>query len=57
MAHYNLHSVSLATAGFLAAAAVNIVGMLTVSQVFTNPLLADNDPAVFSWLGQIAVIL
>ena len=53
----NPHSVSLATAGFLAAAAYNIVGMLTVSKLFTNPLLADNDPAVYSWLGQIAVVL
>lgn len=31
--------------------------MLTVSKLFTNPLLADNDPAVYSWLGQIAVVL
>ena len=53
----NLHSVSLATAGFLAAGASNIVGMLAVSKLFTNPLLAANDPAVFSWLGQIAVVL
>ena len=53
----NVPSVSLATAGFLAAAAVNILGMLAVSKLFTNPLLAANDPAVFSWLGQIAVVL
>ena len=57
MLNKNLHSVSLATAGFLAAAGCNIVGMLTVSKLFTNPLLAANDPAVFSWLGQIAVVL
>ena len=53
----NVPSVSPATAGFLAAAAVNILGMLAVSKLFTNPLLAANDPAVFSWLGQIAVVL
>ena len=57
MLNRNLHSVSLATTGFLAAAAVNIVGMLAASKLFTNPLLAANDPAVFSWLGQVAVVL
>ena len=57
MLNKNLYSVSLATAGFLTAAAVNILGMLAVSKLFTNSLLAEHDPAVFSWLGQISIIL
>ena len=57
MLNKNLHSVSLITVGFLCAAAYNIFGMLAVSKFFTNPLLADNDPAVYSWLGQVAVVL
>lgn len=43
--------------GFLLAGAYNILGMLTVSRLFTNELLAAHDPAVFSWLGQIAIVL
>jgi len=45
------------TLGFLLAAAWNVLGMLTFSKFFTNQLLASLDPAVFSWLGQIAVVL
>ena len=52
-----LSSGSLATTGFVGAAAYNIVGMLTVSKLFTNPLLGEVDPAVFSWFGQVAVVL
>lgn len=48
---------SWATAGFVAAAAFNIVGMLFVSKGFTNPLLAETDPVVYSLMGQIAVVL
>lgn len=44
-------------AGFLLAGAFNILGMLTVSKLFTNELLSAHDPAVFSWLGQIAIVL
>lgn len=43
--------------GFLAAGAYNVLGMLSVSHGFTNEHLARVDPDVFSWLGQIAVIL
>lgn len=57
MANKKLYAVSLPTAGFFGAAACNIVGMLVVSKLFTNPLLAENDPAVFSWLGQVAIML
>lgn len=31
--------------------------MLTVSKIFTNSLLNSTDPAVFSWLGQVAIVL
>ena len=31
--------------------------MLAVSKLFTNSLLSATDPAVFSWLGQVAVVL
>jgi hypothetical protein len=45
------------TLGFLLAGAWNVLGMLSFSKFFTNRLLASLDPAVFSWLGQIAVVL
>ncbi len=43
--------------GFLAAAAYNIFGILISSQGFSNPLLAQQDLAVFSWLGQVSILL
>lgn len=43
--------------GFILAGAYNILGMLTASKLFTNELLSAHDPAVFSWLGQIAIVL
>ena len=43
--------------GFVLAGAVNVVGMLVVSKLFTNPLLSETDPAVFSWLGQLPIVL
>jgi hypothetical protein len=45
------------TMGFLLAGAWNVLGMLSFSKFFTNRLLASFDLAVFSWLGQIAVVL
>ena len=45
------------TRGFVLAGAVNVFGMLAVSKLFTNSLLSATDPAVFSWLGQVAVVL
>ena len=45
------------TRGFILAGAVNVFGMLVVSKLFTNSLLNSNDPAVFSWLGQVAIVL
>lgn len=45
------------TRGFVFAGAVNIFGMLIVSKLFTNSLLSATDPAVFSWLGQVAIVL
>ncbi|GAB2854537.1 hypothetical protein GCM10027277_23830 [Pseudoduganella ginsengisoli] len=51
------HPRSLITKGFWLAGAYNVFGMLTFSKLFMNPLLAAVDPAVFSWLGQVAVVL
>ena len=45
------------TRGFVLAGAVNVFGMLVVSKLFTNSLLNSTDPAVFSWLGQVAIVL
>ena len=45
------------TRGFVLAGAVNVLGMLVVSKLFTNSLLHATDPAVFSWLGQVAIVL
>ena len=57
MTDKNTQTKSLATAGFIGAAAFNIIGMLVVSKFLTNPLLAETDPVVYSLMGQIAVIL
>ena len=57
MADKIAHSRSLATAGFVGAAVYNIVGMLFVSKFLTNPYLAEIDPVVYSWMGQISVLL
>ncbi|WGE89277.1 hypothetical protein NYR89_09935 [Actinobacillus arthritidis] len=46
-----------ATRGFILAGIYNLVGILGFTQFFTNPTLMENDPVVFSWLGQIAIIL
>lgn len=43
--------------GFLFAAAYNIVGMLVFSKGFTNPVLEQQDPALFSWMGQVGIVL
>lgn len=43
--------------GFLLAAAYNILGMLVFSKGFTNPVLEQQDPALFSWLGQVSIVL
>lgn len=45
------------TRGFVLAGAVNVFGMLVVSKLFTNALLGATDPAAFSWLGQVAIVL
>ena len=45
------------TGGFVLAGVFNVFGMLAVSKFFTNPLLNASDPAVFSWLGQVAIVL
>jgi hypothetical protein len=45
------------TLGFLLAGAWNVMGILLFSRFFTNRLLAAVDPAVFSWLGQVSIVL
>jgi hypothetical protein len=51
------HRNSLITKGFWLAGAYNILGVLLFSKLFTNSLLTSLDPAVFSWLGLVAVML
>ncbi len=45
------------TRGFFLAGAVNVFGMLAVSKFFSNSLLSALEPAIFSWLGQLAIVL
>ncbi len=53
----NQHANSLITKVFWLAGGYNIVGVLTFSQFFTNSLLSATDPAVFSWLGLVSIML
>ncbi|WGE33440.1 hypothetical protein NYR61_08040 [Actinobacillus genomosp. 1] len=46
-----------ATQGFILAGIYNLVCILGFTQFFTDRTLMENDPIVFSWLGQIAIIL
>ena len=55
--NYAILSDRAITRGFILAGAVNVFGMLTISKLFTNSLLSATDPAVFSWLGQVAIVL
>jgi hypothetical protein len=48
---------TIITYGFLLAGAWNVVGILLFSRFFTNRLLATVDPVVFSWLGQVSIVL
>ena len=43
--------------GFVLAGAINVIGMLITSRLFTNSYLAATDPVTFSWFGQLAIIL
>lgn len=52
-----MHPRPLVVKGFWLAGAYNVFGMLLFSRFFMNPLLAAVDPAVFSWLGQVAIVL
>lgn len=54
---HNEHSSSFITKVFWLAGAYNIFGVLLFSKLFTNSLLSSLDPAVFSWLGLVAVML
>jgi len=51
------HPNPVITKGFWLAGAYNILGVLGFSKLFTNSLLSSLDPAVFSWLGLVAVML
>ena len=55
--NYNASPDRAITGGFILAGAFNVFGMLAVSRFFTNPLLNATDPAVFSWFGQVAIVL
>lgn len=50
-------SASRARHGFIAAGIYNLVGILGFTQFFTDTTLMETDPVVFSWVGQIAIIL
>ena len=43
--------------GFFLAGLYNFIGVLGFTQFFTDTTLTDNDPIVFSWLGQILILL
>lgn len=43
--------------GFIAAGVANIVGVLTATVFFTNPLVAEQYPEVFSDFGMAAIML
>lgn len=51
------HPSSAGTKIFWLAGAYNVFGVLLFSKFFTNSLLSALDPAVFSWLGLVAVML
>jgi len=43
--------------GFIAAAVINIGGVLTFSKFFTNSVIADFDPAVMSNFGLLMIVV
>ncbi|WP_414044170.1 hypothetical protein [Macrococcus animalis] len=45
-----------AETGFILVGLYNIFSILIFSKFFTNPLLFQYDPAVFSWVGQISIL-
>ncbi len=53
----NEHPKPIITKGFWFAGAFNVIGVLTFSKFFTNPLLSSLDPIVFSWLGLVSIML
>ncbi len=53
----NHHHLSKFRLGFWLAAIYNIVGILIFSKAFTNPLVAQYDPVIFSSFGLISIIL
>ena len=57
MMSYSEHPNSSITKGFWLAGVYNVAGILIFSKFFTNSLLSSLDPAAFSWLGLISIIL
>ena len=43
--------------GFIAAAIMNIGGVLTFSRAFTNTTLMETDPVVMSWFGLLMIMV
>ncbi|MFB6274889.1 MAG: hypothetical protein ABEI32_01915 [Halothece sp.] len=46
-----------ATIGFLLSGIYNVLGILVFSKLFTNYMLSVVDPVVFSWFGQVSLLL
>jgi hypothetical protein len=51
------HPNSIITRVFWLAGAYNVLGVLFFSKLLTNTLLTSLDPAVFSWLGLVGIML
>ena len=51
------HLTAVIAKGFWLASAYNVLGVLVFSKLFTNRLLSSLDPAVFSWLGLVSILL
>ena len=50
-------SSQLISNGFYTAAAYNVIGILTITAFFTNSMITELDPAVFSPIGLVSIIL
>ena len=48
---------STAKKGFWLAGLYNWVTILGLNQFFTSNVLAETDPIVFSWMGQVLILL
>ena len=48
---------ALVKQGFIAAALMNIGGVMIFSRAFTNTTLMDTDPVVMSWFGLLMIMV